>query len=240
MNCLHAIKLLGSTLVMFCSAMTLHAAEVRGQVSLDYEGLFQAGSAAQTQSVSVALVPAAGQKIAPAAARKHRVEIVDNRMRPAFLTISAGDRIEFTNRDRVFHELFSLSSGEPLQARLDKVEGQRRPKAEFILANSGTTHFFCRIHNKSYARVDVVDTPYIQILQSGGEFHFVGLSSGRWRLRMAASAAETRWIDVTAMTRPGMLDLELISHAGSAGDRGDFAASEKVQDLYVQPDDGSR
>ena len=239
MNCLHAIQLLGTALVLLFSAASLCAAEVRGRVSLAYEGLFQTGSTAQVQPVSVALLPADGQRVVPRGVRKHRIEIVDNRMHPAFLTIKTGDRIEFTNRDSVFHQLFSLSPGKPMQAQLDKAEGKRRPKAEFTLNNAGTTHFFCRIHNKSYARIDVVDTSYLQMLQSGGEFRFVGLSPGPWRLRIAASAAESRWIDVTAMTRPAMLDLVLTSHAGSAGGS-DVAASEKVRDLYVQPNGGGK
>lgn len=234
------MKLPGALLVMLCAATGVNAAEVRGVVSLDYEGLFQAGSAAQAQPVSVALLPADGQHVVPRGVRKHRIEIVDNRMRPAFLTVQTGDRIEFTNRDTVFHELFSLSPGKPMQARLDKVEGKRRPQAVFTLDSPGTTHFFCRIHNKSYARIDTVDTSYLQMLQSGGKFHFVGLSSGHWRLRLASPAAETRWIDVTAMTRPPVLDLVLTSHTGSVDRSSDFAASEKVQDLYIQPDGGSR
>jgi plastocyanin len=207
---------------------------------MDYRGLYQTGSTAQVQPVSVALLPGEGQRTVKRAIRKHRIEIIDNRMHPAFLTVKTGDRIEFTNRDAVFHELFSLSQGKPMKVRLGKAEGEKRPKAEFVLDSPGTTHFFCRIHNKSYARVDAVDTPYLQTLQPGGEFRFVGLSPGRWRLRLAASAAETRWVDVTAMTKPPMLDLILTSHTGSTGDGGEFAASQKIQDLYVRPDGDNR
>jgi plastocyanin len=207
---------------------------------MDYNGLYQTGSTAQVQPVSVALLPGEGQRTVQRGSRKHRIEIIDNRMHPAFVTVKTGDRIEFTNRDEVFHELFSLSQGTPMKVRLGKAEGEQRPKVEFALDSPGTTHFFCRIHNKSYARVDAVDTPYLQMLQPGGEFRFVGLLPGHWRLRMAASAAETRWVDVTAMTKPPMLDLVLTSHTGSTGDGGDFAASQKIQDLYIWPNGDNR
>lgn len=239
MNLLNAIKLSAAAWVLLCSGW-LNAAEVRGTVSMDYHGLYRTGSTAQVQPISVALLPGEGQKTVPRGTRKHRIEIIDNRMHPAFLTVKTGDRIEFTNRDAVFHELFSLSQGNPMKARLGKAEGKKRPKAEFALDSSGTTHFFCRIHNKSYARVDAVDTSYLQTLQPGGEFRFVGLAPGHWRLRMAASAAETRWVDVTAMTKPPMLDLVLTSHTGGTGDTGEFAASQKVQDLYIRPSGGGR
>ena len=239
MNLAHTIKLSAAMWALLCSG-SLYAAEVRGVVSMDYDGLYQTGSTAQVQPVSVALLPGEGQRTVQRSTRKHRIEIIDNRMHPAFVTVQTGDRIEFTNRDAVFHELFSLSQGKPMKVRLGKAEAGQRPKVDFVLDSPGTTHFFCRIHNKSYARVDAVDTPYLQILQPGGEFRFVGLSPGHWRLRLAASAAETRWVDVSAMTKPPMLDLVLVSHTGSTGDGGDFAASQKIRDLYIQPNGGSR
>ena len=233
------IKLSAAMCALLCSG-SLNAAEVRGTVRLDYNGLYQTGSSSQVQPVSVALLPGEGQRLVKRGTRKHRIEIIDNRMHPAFVTLKTGDSIEFTNRDAVFHELFSLSQGKPMKVRLGKANGEQHSKAEFVLDSSGTTHFFCRIHNKSYARVDTVDTPYLQTLQSGGEFRFVGLSPGHWRLRMAASAAETRWVDVTAMTKPPILDLVLTSHTGSTGDGGDFAASQKIHDLYIQPSGDTR
>jgi hypothetical protein len=57
---------------------------------------------------------------------------------------------------------------------------------------------------------------------------------------MAASAAETRWVDVTAMTKPPMLDLVLTSHTGGTGDASEFAASQKIQDLYTRPSGDGR
>jgi plastocyanin len=239
MNFTRIFRLSAAIWILLCSC-SLSAAEVRGVVSIDYDGLYQTRSTAQAQPVSVALLPGEGQRTVPRGARKHRIEIIDNRMHPAFVTVKTGDIIEFTNRDTVFHELFSLSQGRPMKVQLGKAVGEQRPKAEFVMDSPGATHFFCRIHNKSYARVDAVNTPYLQTLQSGGEFRFVGLSPGKWRLRIAASAAETRWFDVVAMTKPPMLDLVLTSHAGTSGEIGEFTANQKIHDLYIRPDGGAR
>lgn len=213
--------------------LPLAAAEVRGTVSLDYQGLFGNGGTTRAGRISVSLLPAEGQHTVPRRARRQRIEIVNNRMRPAFLTVQKGDAIEFINRDNVYHELFSLSPGEPVKARVGKVGDPGSSRTTFKLNQTGTTHFFCRIHNKSYARIDVVGTPYQQMVEPGGRFHFVGLAAGHWRLRLAAPAAETKWLDVVAMTAPPPLELTLLSHGGGQAATGSgLRSGADVGQLY--------
>lgn len=212
-------------------ALPLAAAEVRGTVSVDYQGLFAHGDAASTHLVSVALLPAAGQRTARRTANRQTIEIVDNRMQPAFMTVQQGDSVEFINHDNVYHELFSLSSGKPLQTRLGKAGDYGRDRAVFKLNQAGTIHFFCRIHNKSYARIEVVDTPYIQMVEPGGSFDFTGIAPGRWRLRLTAPSAETGWVEVSAVTSPPPLQLTLKSHGGGTGRSGPGQAAD-VELLY--------
>lgn len=214
---------------------TASAAEVRGTVSIDYRGLFQHSGALQTHPVSVALLPAAGQHAVPRGVRRQRIEIVANRMRPAFLTVQKGDYIEFMNRDNVYHELFSLSPGEPATARLGKADSGNQAGTALRLDQTGTTHFFCRIHNKSYARIDVVETPYIQMIEPGGRFRFVGLAPGHWRLRLAAPAAETEWVDVSAVTTPPALHLTLMLRGGGQGSSPGLRPAMDVGMLYRNP-----
>jgi plastocyanin len=211
------------------------AAEIRGTVSIDYQGLFERSGAMQGHPVSVALLPAEGQRSVPRGIRRHRIEIVANRMRPAFLTVQKGDYIEFMNRDNVYHELFSLSPGEPVTARLGKADSGEQAGAAFRLDQTGTTHFFCRIHNKSYARIDVVATPYIQMVEPGGQFQFVGIAPGRWRLRLAAPAAETEWVDVAAVTAPPPLHFTLTSRSGGQGANPRPGPGTDVGMLYGRP-----
>jgi len=225
----------GALAVLGLYSGALLAAEVRGTVNVDYQGLFQQGEAAMQHPVSVALVPAAGQRPRPRVADRRTIEIIGNRMQPAFMTIQQGDSVEFINRDDVYHELFSLSSGKPVKARLGKAGQHGDARATFRLDQPGTIHFFCRIHNKSYARIDVVETPYIQMVEPGGEFAFTGLQPGHWRLRLAGPAAETEWFEVSAVTLPPPLHLTLVSRGGKAGrsDPGDF---DSVDLLYRRID----
>jgi plastocyanin len=233
MNRDKAMKLIIFALVnLALSVQPLAAAEVRGSVSFDYHGLFGNAGTAQSNRISVALLPAEGQHTVPRGKRRQRIEIVNNRMTPAFLTVQKGDSIEFVNRGNVYHELFSLSPGEPVKARLGKAGDHDRDKTEFHFKQAGTTHFFCRIHNKSYARIDVVETPYLQMVEPGGRFHFVGLAPGLWRLRLAAPAAETKWLDVVAMITPPPLSLTLVSHGGGQAGTHGLDAGADIGQLY--------
>jgi YHS domain-containing protein len=221
---------------IFACMSAVYAAEVRGTVSLDYQGLFEADGSVQVHPVSVALIPDESQRLKRRSPRLQRIEIIENRMRPAFLTVQKGDQVEFINRDEVFHELFSLSPGEPVSVQLGKTGGHKDSKARFKLDQEGTTHFFCRIHNKSYARIDVVDTPYLQMVQAEHQFHFVGLASGRWKLRLASPAAETRWVPVTAVTSPPALKLKLSSRGGGRSS-GTLKPQAGIAQLYQDRSD---
>ncbi|TCK16821.1 hypothetical protein DFR30_0040 [Thiogranum longum] len=211
--------------------LQVSAAEVKGTVTIAYQGMFEADASAQPQPVSVALLPAQGQHVVPRRQRHHKVEIAGNRMSPAFFTVKKGDSISFVNRDGVYHEIFSLSPGKPWSIRLDRAGSNEATSPGLVLDMPGTTHFFCRIHNKSYARIDVVDTSYLETVQSGRSFHFAGLGKGRWKLRLAAPAAETRWLEVSAITSPPPLSLQLVSRGGGQG-RGQLNAQAGVEQLY--------
>ncbi len=223
--------LLASLAQAACVLAPVHAAEVRGTVTLDYQGMFPANTSAQAQPVSVALLPAQGQHVVARPPRLHRIEMIGNRMSPAFFTIKKGDSIQFVNRDDVYHEIFFLSPGKPWSVRLNRAGSRHASSPGLVMDKPGTTHFFCRIHSKSYARVDVVDTPYLETVRSGQPFHFSGLAGGRWILRLAAPAAETRRVKVSAITSPPPLALHLVSHGGGQGN-GQLNAQTGVEALY--------
>lgn len=226
-------KLGASVLVLLMLyAGALAAAEVSGTVSVDYQGLFRPGETAAAHPVSVALVPAAGQRARLRATGHRTIEIVGNRMQPAFMTVQKGGVIDFINRDDVYHELFSLSSGQPVKIRLGKTGNQTADRTTIRLEQEGTIHFFCRIHSKSYARIDVVNTPYIQMVRPGEHFTFKGLQPGRWRLRLAAPGAETEWLEVAAVTSPPPLQLTLVSRVGGVGHAAVSRNSDAVDQLY--------
>jgi len=223
-------RLLALTSLLVCASLA-RAAEVRGTVVVDYQGLFEVDKSVQNHPISVALIPDEGQYLVRRGARTEHIEIVENRMHPSFLTVQKGDSVSFVNRDAVFHQLFSLSPGEPLSVQLAKAGSGSQSATSIKLDQTGVTHFFCRIHNKSYARIDVVETPYLQTIQPGQSFHFVGIAQGRWQLRVSSPAAETLLIPVTALTAPQPLQITLASRGGGMGS-GKLKAQAGVDQLY--------
>ncbi|MBI5040634.1 MAG: hypothetical protein HZB57_05385 [Gammaproteobacteria bacterium] len=188
--------------------MHASAAEVRGVVSVQQAGMFDdRGEVLKTVPVSVALFPAEGQALPRRAAEEHAVTLSGSRMLPLYLAIPRGDRLRFENQDNVYHELFTHSHAQSLELRLDRV-GLGRVRG-MTLDEADELHWFCRIHAKSYARVDVLDTPLVQMVNAGDSFEFRGLAPGKWRIRVAAPGAETRIVEAQALTAPPPVQIQL-------------------------------
>jgi plastocyanin len=212
----NSAKLLIPLLMAACWSKSAMPAEIRGSVDFIYNGIFTHGAATGNQPIAVAVLPVGGKQKLRSKKQVHQVEITDNRILPSFLTAQRGDKIIFVNMDPVYHQLFSLSNDIPFEVTLEKTETGKPKQASLSLDKTGTVHIFCRIHNKSYARVDVLETPYQQMITSGQPFHFKSLKAGRWMLRLASPVAETRLIPVNAVTAPPPLKLELASHSGTS------------------------
>lgn len=210
------------------------AAEVVGEVQLRRTGLFQEPVGHPAGGISVSLQPLEGQPLpAGRAARSHRVLVRDGQLRPAFLTVQAGDTLHFVNQDEVYHELFALSPSQPIELSLDKRGAGAAAEAEVRLASEGVWHLFCRIHGRGFARVDAVATPLIRTVAPGETFRFEGLVAGQWQMRVAAPGAETRMLMTVAMTAPPTLRVELATRAGGVDTRrGGLPVQGRVEALF--------
>lgn len=193
------------------SAGTSGSAEVRGVVTLQQTAAFGAQVEPLRLPVSVALFPLEGQRLPARPPARHDIILHGNALRPLYLVLQRGDRLRFRSEDGLYHELFSRAPharrGESLELRLGPAATGR--EASLIMNEAADWHWFCRIHARSYARVDVVDTPLVRMVGSGEPFEFGGLPPGKWRLRVAAPGAETRHLEVRAMTVPPPLDVRL-------------------------------
>lgn len=186
----------------------LAAAEIRGSVTVLKSGLFsEGGDDLRDIPVSVALFPAEGQAVPRAAPVQQELTLSGNGIQPLYLAVPRGSSLHFRGLDDVHHELFTHSRTQPLSVLLDPAATGR--EARVALETPGDLHWFCRIHAKSYARVDVVDTPLVRMLHAGESFEFRDLPPGKWRLRVAAPGAETRIVEAVALTAPPPLQIPL-------------------------------
>jgi plastocyanin len=219
---------------MLLAATGVRAAEVVGEVQLRQSGLFQTPASPVPAPIGVSLQPLDGQPLpARRAGQTHRLLVRDSTLQPAFLTIQAGDSLHFINQDEVYHELFALSPSQPIELSLDKQSAGAGAQAEVRLASEGVWHLFCRIHSSSYARVDVVATPLIRMVDPGETFRFEGLVAGQWQLRVASPGAETLLLKTVAMTAPPALRIELPAKAGGAGSgKQDLSDQGRIEALF--------
>lgn len=190
------------------ATMSLSAAEIRGSVTVQQDGLFsERRDALQAIPVSVALYPAEGQAIPQWQPQRQTLEVSGEGIKPLYLALPRGSQVQFRNLDDVHHELFTHSRAQPMSLRLDRSSSGR--EAALVLQAAGDLHWFCRIHARSYARIDVVDTPLVRMLHAGESFEFRDLPPGKWRLRVAAPGAETRILEAEALTAPPPLRIPL-------------------------------
>ncbi len=195
-------------------ALPAAGAELRGEVVLEGGQRFGRGPVGPGTVVSVAAYPLEGQPLPRWAPRRLAVEVRERRFRPLYRVLRRGDSLLVRNRDRVFHELFSLSTVRPFRARLAP-RGRAGAQARLRFDEAGTWHVFCRIHGSMYMRIDVVETPYVEVLPGGGRFRLTGLAPGRWRLRVAAVGADTLEVEADAVTSPPPLRLVLRVRGGA-------------------------
>ncbi len=191
-------------------AGSLSAAEVRGTVSLQQAGLFRdGGTAMENIPISVALFPVGDQTVPWRRPQAHDVALRGNRIEPLYVAISRGDILRFDNTDRLYHELFAHahSGQQPQEVRIGGAGdgGGNR----IVMDKVDDWHWFCRIHSKSYARIDVLDTSLIKMVRPGEPFEFRDLAEGAWQVRIAAPGAETRIVETRAITAPPPLQIKL-------------------------------
>ncbi len=87
--------------------------------------------------------------------------------------------MEFVNRDRFYHTVFSLSKD-------NKFDIGRKPTGvvvEQMFETTGEVELFCDIHPQMRATVLVLDTPWFTQPDSTGNFRLDELPVGRYDLR---------------------------------------------------------
>lgn len=187
-------------------AASVPAAEIRGTVTVGTDAETQGRTA--DGEISVAALPVDGQALPTVASADHRVIIRHNRFQPVYLAVRRGDRLTFVNEDPVYHRIYSSRGSQGFDVRLSK-PGTAGASRTVTLAGAGSWHIFGRIFPRLYARIDVLDTPYIRNLSGPGRFGFADLAPGRWRLRAAAIGTTVVRVETEAFTAPPPVHLTL-------------------------------
>jgi plastocyanin len=154
---------------------------------------------------------------------------------PHISVVQVGTAIQFPNRDRFLHNVFSLHDGK--QFDLGFYEAGSTKTVRFDRA--GVSYLFCNIHPEMTAAVVAVETPYFGISDGTGRLNIGGVSDGKYILHV--------WSERSLPEDLKKLQKEVTINAGSGNlgvihmrENPDFTAAHKNkygQD-YVPPAGG--
>lgn len=97
---------------------------------------------------------------------------------PLLTVVTQGSTIEFPNRDKVFHNVFSLSSVTRFDLGLYKSGTSRT----VTFTQPGVVEVFCNIHPEMIAKIKVMNTGFYAVTGPDGRFRIDNVPPGRYPL----------------------------------------------------------
>jgi plastocyanin len=103
----------------------------------------------------------------------------DSGLHPTVVAIPVGTRVEFRNRDQVFHMPFSISPAQPFHT-----DGIAPGESHtLVFDHTGSIHVFCELHPSESAFIYVVPSTRYTRADPHGRFHFWNVAPGPYTLR---------------------------------------------------------
>ena len=109
-----------------------------------------------------------------------QIEQEDVAFKPRVIAITKGSAVQFINRDKIFHNVFTLTEG----AKFDIGRRKTGVVVEEIIEVAGEIDLFCDIHPQMNATILSLDTPYFVAVDPGGRFAMPPLPPGRYEIRV--------------------------------------------------------
>jgi plastocyanin len=99
---------------------------------------------------------------------------------PRVVAITPGTQVRFINRDRFFHNVFSITPG-------SRFNIGRKPTGVSVgqtINKLGETKIFCDIHAQMNATIICLDTPYYTRVGPDGRYRLTGLPEGTYDIQI--------------------------------------------------------
>ncbi len=103
----------------------------------------------------------------------------NKRFAPGWAVVERGTTIEFPNLDAIYHNVFSLSSGNTFDLGLYRA-GEGAKSYRFM--NAGVVDLYCNIHPRMAASVLVLPNRHFAKVQPDGTFRIEGVPSGKRKI----------------------------------------------------------
>lgn len=164
-------------LLFLVSALATSAeptATLRGRVSLSVDG-----AVLSDVGPVVVMLEALDGIEAKSASKGGQVRQRAARFTPGFLVVAAGQTVEMSNDDSIFHNVFSFSRGNGFDLGLYP-SGESR---SVTLRESGVVKIYCSIHESMNATIVVAPSRHFANVDSQGRFTIASVPPGRYHLR---------------------------------------------------------
>ena len=186
------------------SARTAGASDLsfQGSVSLMNRRGTRPARSVSMEEVLIFYEPAAApQAGSPADGERFVMATVNKTYTPGVLAVPRGAIVDFPNRDRILHNVFSVSGDNSFD--LDLMDGGESRSHRF--AHSGLVRVFCNVHRDMVGYVWVLSTPHWLRPEPDGSFRFEGLPPGSGKLTIWHPRAEPSTVEVDP--GPGGVDM---------------------------------
>jgi len=143
-----------------------------------FEAWVRSPAGIPVEDAAVVIEPVSGH--VPLPKQTARIEQIDREFVPYLSIVQRGAAVQFPNRDRTKHHVYSFSPAKTFEIKL--YAGQ--PAKPVVFDKSGEVVLGCNIHDWMEAHVLVVDTPWFGKTGADGIARIAGMPAGRYRLRV--------------------------------------------------------
>ena len=166
------------TVALLCAALAGTAARAQAKGSLTGQVVVLRDGAPKADRSNVVVYLEGVPGPAPAPLQGKAIRQRNLAFEPRLLVVTRGSTVAFPNDDKVFHNVFSLSSASTFDLGLYKGGTSR----SVTFGTQGVVDVFCNIHPDMTAKIKVLDTAHYVVTGPDGRFHLENLPPGRYPL----------------------------------------------------------
>jgi plastocyanin len=128
--------------------------------------------------------------------QKVSIEQVGKKFVPSWAVVQRGTTISFPNKDNIYHNVFSLSSGNSFDLGLYNAASD--PKTHTFM-EAGAVDIYCNIHPQMAASALVVPNRHYAKVKADGSYEISGVPAGRRKVVAWApgSRLTAEWVEVS-------------------------------------------
>jgi plastocyanin len=148
----------------------------------------------------------------PMVREKKVIKQVDKQFVPRWAVVQHGTAVEFPNLDNIYHNVFSLSSGNSFDLGLYNAGSDGKAHT---FEEAGAVDVYCNIHPQMAASLLVVPNRYYAKVKSDGTFEIAGVPVGRRKVVAWAPGSRlvADWVEVMPGS-PATISLKLERKTG--------------------------